>query len=79
MGSVLDLGPVNVRGALRARFARVIWSDGTLYVLHRRAGRIERQTIATSEPTRPEQAHGYYRAVTDEGQSISWTRRGCGG
>ena len=79
MGSVIDVGPVNVRGAARARYARVVWSDGTLYILSRRAGRITRQTVATTEPSTPDSPNGYYRAVTDEGESISWTRRGCGG
>ena len=76
---MIDVGPVNVRGAIRARYARVVWTDGTLYILSRRAGRIERQTVATNTPTTPASPNGYYRAITDEGLSISWTRRGCGG
>lgn len=70
---------MNVRGALRASYARVVWSDGTLYILNRRAGRIERRTVATTQPSIPATPNGYYRATTDEGQSIAWTRRGCGG
>lgn len=68
-----------VRGAIRARFARVIWSDGTLYVVSRRQGKIDRQTVAATEPTPPPNPQGYWRAVTDEGLSISFTRKGCGG
>lgn len=80
MGSTTyDVGPVNVRGAIQARYARVVWRDGTLYVLARRAGRVVRQTVATSEPQPPDTRNGYYRAVTDVGESIAWTRRGCGG
>jgi hypothetical protein len=74
----VDIGPVNVRGAVRARHARVLWSDGTLYILSKRQGRIERQTIATTEPTKPDTPNGYWRATSDVGQSISFTRRGCG-
>lgn len=80
MGSTtIDIGPVNVRGPIKARYARVVWTDGTLYVLSRRAGRIVRETIATSEPSIPDTPQGYYRAITDDGKSISFTRRGCGG
>lgn len=80
MGSItIDAGPVNVRGAILARYARVVYQDGTLYVVSRKAGRITRQTVACSEPSIPDAPNGYYRAVTDEGRSISFTRRGCGG
>lgn len=75
----VDIGPVNVRGALEARYARVIWQDGTLYILARRGGRLHRQTITTSEPVAPPTTNGNWKAITDVGQSISWTRRGCGG
>jgi hypothetical protein len=68
-----------VRGAIRARFARIVWTDGTLYIVSRRQGRIERQAIATSEPEPPKTRDGYWRFETDDGQKISATRRGCGG
>lgn len=77
MGS-LDTGPVNVRGALRARYARVIWEDGILYVVHRNAGRIYRQTLQTSEPVKPSTPNGYWRAESDAGM-VSFTSKGCGG
>jgi hypothetical protein len=80
MGStVIDTGPVMVRGAFRARYARVVWQNGTMHIVWRAQGRIHRHVLATSEPSRPETANGYFRAVTDEGQSIAFTRRGCGG
>ena len=75
---VIDLGPVNVRGALRARYARVIWQSGILYVIHRSAGRVIRQTLQTAEPVRPTQPHGYWRADSDAGM-VSFTSKGCGG
>ena len=53
--------------------------DGTLYIVSNRAGKVQRLTVATSEPSLPDSPNGFYRAITDEGQSISWTRRGCGG
>lgn len=76
---MIDTGPVNVRGAIRARYARVLYQDGTLYVVARRSGRITRETVQCSEPTPPETRDGNWRAVTDDGQSISFTRKGCGG
>ena len=79
MGSLtLDTGPVNVRGLIRARYARVIWNDGTLYVLARdTAGKFHLQSIAVAEyPTRPETANGYWVAQA-EGGTVSFTRRGC--
>lgn len=77
--ATLDIGPVMVKGAIRARHARVVWHEGTVYVLSRRAGKIERQTVAASEPTPPDHPNGFWRSITDEGQSLSWTARGCGG
>lgn len=77
--TTVDVGPVMVRGLVHARYARVVWADGTLYVVSRRQGRVHRQTLETSEPVKPPSPRGYWRAITDEGQSISWTRRGCGG
>jgi hypothetical protein len=80
MGSTsIDVGPVMVRGALSARYARVVWDTGTLYVIHRKAGRVHRQTAATSKPVQPATPNGYWRAKTDDGQTVSFTRRGCGG
>lgn len=76
---VLDFGPVMIRGAIRARYARIVWADGTLYIVSRRQGRIHRQTLKTSEPERPSTPNGYWRMKTDDGQSISATRRGCSG
>lgn len=79
MGSRVDVGPVNVRGALRARNARVIWDAGTLYVVSRRSGRIQRQTATTDEPIAPEKRDGMWRAAADDSKSIMFTRKGCGG
>lgn len=81
MGShvTIDMGPVHVRGAVRARYARVLWANGTMYVVHRHGGRINTQTIASTEPTKPDSPNGYWRATSDTGQSITFTRKGCGG
>lgn len=79
MGSTLDLGPVHVRGALRARYARVIYQDGTLYVVHRRGRDIRRETVQTSEPVPPENRDGYWHIQTDDGQKITASRKGCSG
>lgn len=75
----VDIGPVHVRGALRARWARVIWDGGTLYIVNRHGTGLQRQTAQTTEPVAPDTASGFWRAKTDEGKSISWSKRGCGG
>jgi hypothetical protein len=67
----VDIGPVNVMGAIRASRARVLWSEGTLYVVHS-ANRIDK--IETAEPTR--EATGVWRAQSESGL-ISFTRKGC--
>jgi hypothetical protein len=67
----IDIGPVNVMGAIRASRARVLWSEGTLYVVHS-ANRIDK--IETTEPTR--EATGVWRAQSESGL-ISFTRKGC--
>lgn len=77
MGSVLDLGPVNVRGVISARQARIVWADGTLYVLSRSQSGVTRQTVATSQPVEPSVPSGYWRAETTDGGFVSWTRKGC--
>ncbi len=63
---------------MRARNARVIWDDGTLYVASRRAGRMSVQSLPTSEPVRPASPQGYWRAESDTGL-VSFTSKGCGG
>lgn len=78
MGSRVDVGPVNVRGALRARNARVIWDSGTLYVASRRTGRVYVESIETLEPVPPATRQGYWRAESDAGM-VSFTSKGCGG
>jgi hypothetical protein len=67
----VDIGPVNVMGARRASRARVLWAEGTLYIVHT-ASRIEK--VETAEPTR--EATGVWRAQSESGL-ISFTRRGC--
>ena len=76
--AVIDIGPVHVRGALRARYARVVWADGILYIVSRRQGRIERQVVKASEPVKPSSPRGYWRAESDAGL-VSFTSKGCGG
>lgn len=77
MGSVLDFGPVNVRGVIRARQARVIWKDGWLYILSRSQSGVQRQAVQTSEPVAPSVPNGYWRTTTPEGETVTFTRRGC--
>lgn len=76
--SILDVGPVNVRGALRARLARVVWSDGTLHVVSQNGSKLQHQTLETSEPVPPKRPEGYWRTESAEG-AISWSKRGCSG
>jgi hypothetical protein len=79
MGSAtLDIGPVHVTGALRARFARVIWRDGTLYVVANRRNRIERQTLETDQPQEPPTRDGQWIARSELG-AVRWSRKGCSG
>lgn len=66
----VDIGPVMVTGAVRASRARVLWSEGTLYVVHS-ASRI--QKITTEEPVLEGQV---WRAQSESGL-ISFTRKGC--
>ena len=75
---MLDIGPVHVRGAIRARYARVIYDGETLYIVSRRQGRIDRQTIASTEPVRPKTPSGFWRAESDAGM-VSFSSKGCGG
>lgn len=75
---MLDVGPVNVRGAIKARLARVVWADGTLHVAHKNGSAIKVQRIETSEPQKPKTASGYWRAESDAGM-VSFTSKGCGG
>lgn len=78
MGStdILDIGPVNVRGALRARSSRVVWADGTLYVVSRNGEGFVLQTLPTDQPVAPPNHRGYWRAQSEQGQ-VSFTRHGC--
>lgn len=75
---MIDVGPVHVSGAMKARNSRVIWTDGTLYVTHRRAGRIVTDTTATTEPVEPSARNGIWLAESDTGV-VKWSRKGCGG
>lgn len=70
MKPTVDMGPVNVMGAVRASRARVLWAEGTLYIVHT-ASRIEK--VETAEPVLEGQV---WRAQSESGL-ISFTRRGC--
>lgn len=70
MKPAVDIGPVNVLGAMRASRARVLWADGILYVVHS-ASRIEK--LATSQPVLEGQV---WRAQSETGL-VSFSRRGC--
>lgn len=77
MGStIIDIGPVHVRGAVRARYARVIWTEGTMYIVSGQNGSIVRQTLETEEPVRPSSPNGYWRAAVGD-SFVTFTRRGC--
>lgn len=73
---ILDIGPVNVRGVIRAQYARILWAEGTLYVVTRNGSGFNVQTVQTSQPVAPDNPKGYWRAESDEG-SVSFTQRGC--
>lgn len=74
---MIDLGPVHVRGALRARYARLIWSEGTLHIVNRHNGGLQHQTVETSEPVAPTHRAGIWRTRTTDGRSITWSSKGC--
>lgn len=67
---MIDVGPVNVTGVVRASRARVLWSDGTLFIVHS-ASRI--QKIETDQPV----LEGQVWRAQSEGGLISFTRKGC--
>lgn len=73
----LDIGPVNVSGRIRGRRSRVLWIDGTLYVVQ--AANNIRSFPVPDEPTF---SNGNWTAVVagddlDAGQHIHFTRKGC--
>jgi hypothetical protein len=70
----VDVWPVIVRGKARANRARVLWDNGTLYVVHS-ANRIE--SLAASEPTLDKRTQ-VWTAATEDG-SVTFTRKGCSG
>lgn len=74
---ILDIGPVNVRGAIRARSSRVLWTAGTLYVVSRNGAGFTLQTLLTDEPAAPPNHRGYWRAQSEEEGQVSFTRHGC--
>lgn len=74
----LDVGPVNVTGRVRARRSRVLWADGTLYVMQ--AENNVRSFPVPDEPVLDDQ--GVWTAVVagdgvDAGKHIHFTRKGC--
>ena len=73
---VLDLGPVNARGALRGHHARVVWTSGVLYVISKNGRGFRVQSMETAEPVEPSEPNGHWRAEGPEGR-VSFTRRGC--
>lgn len=75
--AVFNVGPAHVRGVIKGRWSRVVWSDGTLYVLVPNGGSFTRHTLETSAPVRPSTSNGYWRAEGESG-SVSFTQRGCG-
>jgi hypothetical protein len=70
---VLDVGPVNVTGAVRGQRVRIVWADGTLHVV-RSAARIDRFPMGA-----PVVDGHYWRFRTDEGKTVMATKRGCSG
>ena len=73
MTDLLDVGPVNVSGAARGRKARVVWHDGILRVVH------SAERIDTHRTTAPVTQGEYWVFKTDEGKTITATKKGCGG
>lgn len=66
-----DQGPMNVSGAITARRARVIHTDGTLYVF---TTPTSAQVVLTTDPA---QSGEEWTVETMDGEEISFTRRGC--
>lgn len=66
-----DKGPMNVSGAITARRARVMWKEGTLYVFTTPK---TAQVLETSEPVLSGED---WTVTTLEGDTVSFTRRGC--
>lgn len=70
----LDLGPCWVKGALGVTKSRVMWEDGTLYVV-----RTPQDVVSVGCRARPRQERGQaqpYIAHTDVGE-IRFQRAGC--
>lgn len=68
---MLDVGPVNIRGAVRASRARVVYKDGTLICV---LGAKRVRTFTNIPP--PVESRGVWTAHTSDGD-VQWTRRGC--
>lgn len=65
-------GPVNISGAVTARRARAVWTEGTLYVVK------SPKIIKKYETTEPiEVAKGKWEAETLDGKTITLDRNGC--
>lgn len=69
--SVVDVGPVNLTGAVRGQRVRIVWSDGTLHVVR---GRDQITRHVTSEPV---QEGENWRMSTPDGKTVFATKRGC--
>lgn len=68
----LDVGPVNITGAVKMYRARVWWRDGVLYMC---GAENLVKSAEVEEPIRD--ARGWWAAVLSDGRHIHFTRRGC--
>lgn len=69
--SVVDVGPVNLSGAIRGQRVRIVWSDGTLHVVR------TRDQITRHQTSEPVQEGENWRMSTPDGKTVFATRKGC--
>ena len=69
---MFDVGPCRVEGGLTAPRARVLWSDGVLFV-----ARSPRNVIAASAIDEPVIADGGWTVTLDSGEVVTFTQKGC--
>lgn len=69
---MIDVIAGRVNGAVTAKDARVVWTDGRLYVCDSVSGRIT--AVESSEPKR----YGAYYRCESGGRNITFQPPGCG-
>lgn len=69
---MLDVGPVNITGAVKMYRARVWWRDGTLFMCG------AENLVKTAETEEPEKdSRGWWKTQLSDGRHIHFSRRGC--